>query len=58
MQRCKGTNMGAAQIAASIIGAIRLAREDIRRPAPMLADVLGDSVRFATGLHRVLSVHL
>ena len=33
-------------IAASIIAAVRLARDDISRPSPRLYSVIGDSVRF------------
>ena len=34
-------------IAASIIAAVRLARDDIGRPSPRLASVIGDSVGLA-----------
>jgi hypothetical protein len=34
-------------IAASIIAAVRLAREDISRPSPRLASVVADSVQLA-----------
>lgn len=34
-------------IAASIIAAVRLAREDIGRPSPMLSTTIADSVRLA-----------
>jgi hypothetical protein len=42
-------------IAASIIAAVRLAREDINRPSPRLTSVIADSVQLARSiLERVL----
>ena len=42
-------------IAASIIAAVRLAREDISRPSPRVQSVVGDSVALARMiLHRVM----
>jgi len=35
-------------IAASIIAAVRLARDDVSRPSPRLTSVIGDSVQLST----------
>lgn len=42
-------------IAASILAAVRLAREDIGRPSPHLTSVVADSVQLASTIDRAIS---
>lgn len=42
-------------IAASIIAAVRLAREDISRPSPRIQSVIADSVQLARSVLKVVA---